>query len=116
MSHARNEGPGGCVPWEQHDRLVKENEELKRDGTPGVMHEVDQAFYDLAVKERDFARQRVARLSGLLDQAREAFRPFMDCKFRWEHGGQISPWLSREQWEAARDLLALLEDTKDGEG
>lgn len=35
---------------------------LKRDGVPGVVHEVDQAFHDLAIQERDLARAQVDRL------------------------------------------------------
>jgi hypothetical protein len=39
---------------------------------PGVMHPVDQAFYDLVVKERDYERIRVDRLEKELREAREA--------------------------------------------
>lgn len=34
---------------------------------PGEMHSVDRAFYDLAIKERDFERRRVDRLLKELD-------------------------------------------------
>ena len=34
-------------------------EELERDGSPGVMHEVDKAFHDLAVAQRDGAWREV---------------------------------------------------------
>lgn len=48
--------PGcGCTP------LVYVREDRQRP-QPGVMHSVDQAFYDLALKERDFERARVDRL------------------------------------------------------
>lgn len=40
----------------------KEIERLRREGSPGVLHEVDQAFYDLTVKERDAARAEVEGL------------------------------------------------------
>jgi hypothetical protein len=49
--------------------LEAEVERLKREGTPGVMHEVDKAFYDLALKERDFyselAGRRLAEIIAL---------------------------------------------------
>ncbi len=41
--------------------LEAEVERLKREGTPGVMHEVDRAFYDLAIKERDYWRAKAER-------------------------------------------------------
>ena len=57
---------------------------LKRDGVPGVVHEVDQAFHDLAIKERDLERVKVDRLEkahrstqeGLIrmEQQRDALR------------------------------------------
>jgi hypothetical protein len=43
--------------------LRAELDEVRRLGTPGVMHAADQAFYDLAIKERDAAR---AKLSAVL--------------------------------------------------
>jgi hypothetical protein len=54
---------------EQVESLEEEIERLKQHvtyllehGSPGVMHEVDRAFYDLTVKERDFYRARSDRL------------------------------------------------------
>jgi hypothetical protein len=35
---------------------------------PGEMHPVDQAFYDLAIKERDFERNRYDRLEREKDE------------------------------------------------
>lgn len=32
---------------------------LRLEGTPGIMHEVDKSFYDLVIKERDYARTQV---------------------------------------------------------
>jgi len=32
---------------------------LRKEGVPGVMHEVDRGFYDLAIQERDYARTQV---------------------------------------------------------
>jgi hypothetical protein len=47
---------GGPNTQRDLDRARAEIERLKREGVPGVMHEVDQSFYDLAVKERNYAR------------------------------------------------------------
>lgn len=54
-------------------RLKSQIETTIAAGTPGVMHEVDRAFYDLTVKERDTARallvvaeQRVETLTTAL--------------------------------------------------
>jgi len=61
------EGPDGKpfqvvgLLQEELRALLDSHEELRTHGTPGVMHEVDQAFYDLAVKERDAARALLAR-------------------------------------------------------
>lgn len=37
---------------------------------PGEMHEVDKAFYDLAIKERNFERTKVDRLEGEIARLR----------------------------------------------
>jgi hypothetical protein len=39
---------------------------------PGVMHPVDQAFYELVVKERDYERRLVERLKDELVQLRSS--------------------------------------------
>ena len=44
--------------------LADEVERLRAEGTPGVMHAVDKAFYDLTVKERDMAWRENERLRG----------------------------------------------------
>lgn len=57
------------------DQLVeakKEIERLNREGVPGVMHAVDRAFYELAVNERDYERQRYDRLEQRILSARRA--------------------------------------------
>lgn len=46
---------------------------LKNEGIPGVIHNVDRLFYDLAVKERDLERAKVERLESELKAAREAY-------------------------------------------
>lgn len=63
-------------------RLNTEIERLKREGTPGVMHKVDEAFYQLALKERDVStmllgqlRQQVAGLHKQLIDAVESRVP-----------------------------------------
>ena len=35
------------------DELARELEKLRQEGTPGVMHEVDRAFYNVAIADRD---------------------------------------------------------------
>jgi hypothetical protein len=50
----------------ERDNALAEVERLKREGTPGVMHAVDKAFYDLTVKERNAERHEVDRLRKLL--------------------------------------------------
>lgn len=51
---------------------------LKRDGSPGVMHEVDRAFLDLSRKERDLERVRVDGLRADLDEMRRRLRLALD--------------------------------------
>jgi hypothetical protein len=36
---------------------------LRREGVPGVMHEIDQAFYDLAIQERNLERSQNEQLT-----------------------------------------------------
>lgn len=38
---------------------------------PGEMHEVDQAFYDLAIKERNYERVKVDRLEAEVKRLRQ---------------------------------------------
>lgn len=52
--------------------LIADVARLRTAGTPGVMHPVDQAFYDLVVKERDAARATVSRLEAEMAALREA--------------------------------------------
>jgi hypothetical protein len=49
--------------------LCDEVERLRREGSPGVMHEVDRAFYELTVKERDYERHKAFRLEQERDAA-----------------------------------------------
>ena len=53
------------------DALTAEVERLKTEGTPGVMHEVDRAFYKLTVKERDAERHKVDALTAELQAWRD---------------------------------------------
>lgn len=41
---------------------------------PGVMHPIDQSFYDLAIKERDYERRKVDRLTDELAKLRARLR------------------------------------------
>ena len=54
--------------------LMAEIERLTKEGTPGVMHEIDRDFYDLTVQERDLERRRVDRLEAELKQLRNLVR------------------------------------------
>jgi len=49
----------------------REIQRLQKEGTPGVMHSVDKAFYDLVVKERNYERVRVERLTAEVEQLRK---------------------------------------------
>jgi hypothetical protein len=57
-------------PWVRYSDYEK-LEAAQREPQAGVMHPVDQAFYDLVVKERDAERQRVDRLEAQRNQARQ---------------------------------------------
>lgn len=46
------------------EKLKQEIVRLAKEGTPGVMHEVDKSFYKLAIKERDAERHRVDLLTA----------------------------------------------------
>lgn len=41
---------------------------------PGVMHPIDRAFYDLTVKERDYARRACGKAEAALQEAVELLR------------------------------------------
>jgi hypothetical protein len=51
-----------------------EIDRLEREGTPGVMHEIDKAFYDLTVKQRDQAWERESVLKAAAQTERERER------------------------------------------
>lgn len=53
-------------------QLISDLERLKTEGSPGVMHEVDRAFYRLVVKERDAAREQLAATEAERDKLSEA--------------------------------------------
>lgn len=57
----------GLILW-----YAVEVERLKRDGIPGVIHEVDRAFYDLAVKERNLERMKLDRMENEVNQLKGA--------------------------------------------
>ena len=43
---------------------------LRSEGVPGVMHEVDKSFYDLAIAERNFAQVQVVSRDATIAQLR----------------------------------------------
>lgn len=51
---------------------AQELEDLRRNGVPGVIHEVDRAFYDLAVKERNLERMKLDRMENEVNQLKSA--------------------------------------------
>lgn len=55
------------------ENLEKELDRVKREGTPGVLHEVDKAFYDLTVKERDAAWRELDQLRARLARTEAEF-------------------------------------------
>lgn len=59
---------GDCMISIAIREVAERVQELAEKGSPGVMHEIDQAFYDLVVKERDIERRRVDQLNAVLDQ------------------------------------------------
>jgi hypothetical protein len=66
--------------WHQLARdAAAEVRALREHGTPGVMHEVDRAFYDLTVKERNLERARVDRLEAEV----RALRSVVDAVRQW---------------------------------
>lgn len=71
---------------------------------PGKMHEIDRAFYDLAIKERDYERQRADRLAAERDD-RPDLTPeeLAICRRGLNH--YITP-AAQSAWEK---LAALLE-------
>lgn len=56
--------------WAFARDVLRELEHLGVIVMPGVMHEVDRAFYDLVIKERDYERHRVERLERELAELR----------------------------------------------
>lgn len=52
-------------------KLEAENERLKKEGVPGVMHEIDRAFYNLTVQQRNSAWLRIEHLEAENKKLRE---------------------------------------------
>lgn len=61
-----NAGRADRDPYDEIAALIAEVERLRREGSPGVMHKTDRAFYDLTVTERDYERRRVDQLKTRL--------------------------------------------------
>lgn len=60
--------PEGKTPHELRLEAEAEVDRLRREGTPGVLHEVDRAFKDLVVKERTLALELATHRAHLIDQ------------------------------------------------
>ena len=62
--------------WEYNMRVARdaEIERLRTEGSPGVMHATDKAFYDLTIKQRDAAWRQVQEVNLDLVEAGEALR------------------------------------------
>jgi hypothetical protein len=57
-----NPDPAGLALARASRELLAEVRRLLSEGSPGVMHEVDRAFYKLAIRDRELAEQRHADL------------------------------------------------------
>jgi len=66
--------PYGALLHDQKDALDRAAAKLNAEPQPGVMHEMDRAFYDLAVQERDIERRRVDRLRAQIERGETATR------------------------------------------
>lgn len=58
----------------EEPRLKKELLRVAKEGTPGVMHDVDKSFYKLAIKERDAERHRVNRLTAEVKELKDKIK------------------------------------------
>lgn len=73
--------------------LLAEVERLRKYGTPGVMHEMDKAFYDLTVKERNFERERATRLQAEVDAT---YAQFVDAEKRLREVRMVRTWINED--------------------
>lgn len=83
--------------------IVGDHDDEGREQHPGVMHPVDEAFYRLAVKERDYERVKVDRLEVQLAGAveeRDELRAFVKDFLSWQTTADLNRLAPR-----ARDLL-----------
>jgi hypothetical protein len=97
---------------------------LKREGTPGVMHEIDQAFYDLTVKERNLERQKVDRLEREIAQFRTRELPRTDNRgydlrqrfnraVRWLRDAEDIARIEMPAWPTADRIRDIYEQITD---
>jgi hypothetical protein len=58
------------IEWLERQLAERDAEiaRLRSEGVPGVMHEVDKSFYDLAIAERNFARTQVVNRDTTIAQ------------------------------------------------
>lgn len=62
--------PSDAARLRDYDRMSAELARVKAEGLPGVMHEVDRSFYNLAIQERDYARIQVGNRDQELGEMR----------------------------------------------
>lgn len=78
--------PDDAAKLRGYDRLAAENEQLRREGVPGVMHEVDKSFHKLAIQERDYARLQVEHRERELAELRSGNIPDLrKAREAWMH-------------------------------
>jgi hypothetical protein len=81
------------------ERRDAEIERLRREGSPGVMHDVDKSFHDLAVKERDHAWVQIERLLAERDTARAArdTLAWLHAEAVWHHGQTLEDYQRNDE-------------------
>lgn len=88
-------------------QLEAEITRLRREGVPGVMHEIDKAFHKLAIQERDYARTQVANRDAEIGRL-QARAEALDAYARQNEGLHRDNLLLRDANAALRDENALL--------
>jgi hypothetical protein len=98
---------GDWVRYSDYEKL----EAAQREPQAGVMHPIDQSFYDLAVKERDAERRRVDRLEAQRDQARD------ECSNLKHEASQLEATPPNHVVQIIRDQARqeVLEEVREGE-
>ena len=62
------------IEWLERQLAERDAEitRLRAEGVPGVMHEVDRAFYDLVIAERNYHRAQVENRDATIEQLRRS--------------------------------------------